>query len=202
VSEAAPVPADEVFIIVDIEAAGPSPSNYAMLAIGACTLAEPRQTFYVELQPDREGYTPEALGVSGLSLEKLASHGVPASEAMQRFADWVERVVPKGSLAVLTALNAPFDWMFINDYFHRYLGRNPFGHSALDIKAFCMGWCGVTWKGTTYGKIRRRFLGDKPLAHNALDDAIDEAELFEAMLANRAAGRKPSKEQEHECAGK
>jgi hypothetical protein len=133
---------------------------------------------------------------TGLSLEELAADGMPAAEAMQRFAEWVEQVVPEGSIAVLTALNAPFDWMFVNDYFHRYLGGNPFGHSALDIKAFCMGWCGVTWKETSYGKIRRRYLGDKPLAHNALQDAIDEAELFEAMLAARAAGRKPSEVRE------
>ena len=26
--------------------------------------------------------------------------------------------------------------MFVNDYFHRFLGRNPFGHAALDLKAF------------------------------------------------------------------
>ena len=186
--------AGEFYIVVDIEASGPSPSNYAMLAIGASTLSEPRETFYVELQPDRHGFTEEALAVAGLSLDRLVVEGVPAAEAMQRFADWVERVVPDGTRPILTALNAPFDWMFINDYFHRYLGQNPFGHSALDIKAFCMGWCGVTWKRTSYGRIRRRYLGDKPLAHNALEDAVDEAELFEAMLADRLAGRKPNEE--------
>ena len=63
--------------------------------------------------------------LAGLSLATLAVEGVRAAEAMQRFAEWVERVVPDGALPVLTALNAPFDWMFINDYFHRYLGRNP-----------------------------------------------------------------------------
>jgi DNA polymerase III epsilon subunit-like protein len=129
-------------------------------------------------------------------METLAAEGVPPAEAMQRFADWVERIVPEGVRPILTALNAPFDWMFVNDYFHRYLGRNPFGHSALDIKAYCMGWCGVSWKQTSYSQIRRRYLGDKPLAHNALEDAIDEAELFEAMLAHRLSGRHPEQEDE------
>jgi DNA polymerase III epsilon subunit-like protein len=181
---------DECYIVVDIEASGPSPCSHAILAIGACTLSEPRRTFYVELQPDREAYTEEALAVCGLSLEVLAAEGVPAGVAMERFADWLADTVPDGRRPVLAALNAPFDWMFINTYFHRYLGRNPFGHSALDIKAYCMGWCGVTWRDTSYNRIRRRYLGDKPLAHNALEDAVDEAELFEAMLRDRATGAK------------
>ena len=33
------------------ETAGPNPADYALLSIGACTLLEPRATFYAELQP-------------------------------------------------------------------------------------------------------------------------------------------------------
>ncbi len=40
---------------------------------------------------------------------------------------------------MFVALNAPFDWMFVADAFWRYLGRNPFGPSALDIKALYLG---------------------------------------------------------------
>jgi hypothetical protein len=38
--------------------------------------------------------------------------------------------------------------MFVNSYFHRFLGRNPFGHAALDMKAFFMGLTGVKWSET------------------------------------------------------
>ena len=58
---------------------------------------------------------------------------------MADFAAWVERVTPEGSLPVFVGFNAPFDWMFVNEYFHRHLGRNPFGHVAVDIKAYAMG---------------------------------------------------------------
>lgn len=175
----------DTYIVVDIEASGPNPSNYSMLAVGACTLVPPRATFYVELQPDREAYTREALEVAGLSLARLATDGAAPATAMQQFADWVKGVVPEGGRPVLTALNAPFDWMFVNDYFHRYLGYNPFGHAALDIKAYYMGMFGVGWRETSYSQIRCRLLADKPLAHNALQDAVDEADLFGAMLARR-----------------
>jgi hypothetical protein len=78
--------------------------------------------------------------------------------------------------------------MFVNDYFHRYLGRNPFGHTALDIKAFYMGVTGVTWRETSMRTIAPRYLGDRTLTHHALRDALDQAEIFRKLLDER---RKP-----------
>jgi ribonuclease T len=85
------------YIAVDVEAAGPSPSHYALLSIGACTVGEPRQTFYVELQPDREAATDQAAAVHGLSMERLARQGTLPAEAMCRFAAWVAEVTPDGA---------------------------------------------------------------------------------------------------------
>jgi DNA polymerase III epsilon subunit-like protein len=179
----------EAYIVVDIEASGPSPGLHALLSIGACTLEEPRQTFYVELRPDREAFTLEALAVSGLSLDQLSTEGTPPAEAMQRFADWVDRVVPAGARPVLAALNAPFDWMFVSEYFYRYLGRNPLGHSALDLKAYYMGLHGVGWRETSYEHASRRYLGQRELEHHALADAINAAEILESMFAEQKEGK-------------
>jgi ribonuclease T len=175
----------ELYIVVDIEASGPYPSRYALLSIGACTLARPRQTFYVELRPDKNAYTKEAMAVNGFSLERLMAEGLRPEEAMQRFADWLAKVVPGDARPVFTAFNAPFDWMFVNDYFWCYLGRNPFGHSALDIKAYYMGLHSVRWEETSHKSIGNRYAERMELTHHALRDAIDEAELFEAMLAGQ-----------------
>jgi len=180
-----PGPKPETYIVVDVEASGPNPGNYALLSLGACTVAEPRQTFYVELQPDKAAFTPEAMAVNGLSLERLATEGQPPVEAMVAFAAWVAHVVPDGALAVFAAFNAPFDWMFVNDYFHRYLGRNPFGHSALDIKSYYMGLQDVTWQETSHRYVSQRYCGKPELTHHALDDAVDEAEILQAMLGLR-----------------
>ena len=181
---------EEVFLVVDVEASGPSPSHHALLSIGACTLDEPRQTFYMELQPDSEAFTPEAMAVSGLSLDQLRAEGTPPAEAMQRFAGWVARVVPPGARAIFTALNAPFDWMFVNEYFYRYLGHNPLGYSALDIKAYYMGLHGVRWQETSYEQASQRYLGQRALDHHALGDALNAAEILEAMFAEQKKGKK------------
>ena len=62
-----------------------------------------------------------------------------AGRGARAFAAWLERVAPSGSRPVFVALNAPFDWMFVADAAWRHLGRNPFGTSALDIKALYIG---------------------------------------------------------------
>ena len=174
---------EELFICVDVETAGPTPGQFALLSIGACLVEDPSVTFYIELQPDRTDFSPEAMKIHGLDLESLRQTGQPPKTAMEQFDSWVKKVTPPGQKAIFVALNAPFDWMFVNEYFHRYLGSNPFGHSALDIKAYFMGQMGVTWAETSLARISKHFLEYHMLDHNALSDALEQAEIFRKMLA-------------------
>ena len=173
------------YISVDIEAAGPNPSSYSLLTIGACTLEENTQTFYVELKPVNNKITPEAQAIHHLDLKRLGERGTPPTEAMLQFENWLKAVTPEGMQPLFLALNAPFDWMFVADYFHRFLGRNPFGYAALDIKAFYMGLTGVAWDETTLKNLSKRYLGNRELTHHALRDAIDQGEIFRKMLGDR-----------------
>lgn len=175
------MPEIDRYISVDIETAGPNPGQYSLLSIGACLVTNPAEGFYVELQPENNNQTDEAASIHGLDLETLAANGKSADQAMQAFADWLSRAVPNAK-PIFVAFNAPFDWMFVNEYFHRFLGRNPFGHSALDIKAYYMGRFGVPWTDTSMAQVTSRVLGTRPLSHNALQDARDQAELFQLML--------------------
>ena len=140
------------------------------------------RTFYRELQPDRPAHEAQALAVSGLSLETLAEDGIPAEEAMRDFDEWLSANTPSHQKPVFVAFNVAFDWMFIQDYFHRYLGRNPFGHSALDIKALYMGAMGVGWLETSYNAIARQLDLPTRLEHHALRDALDQALIFRKIL--------------------
>ena len=170
------------YISVDVETAGPNPGNYSLLSIGACTLTEPRQTLYIELQPVNDQITEQAAIVSQLDLSDLSLRGMPPAEAMSRFDEWIQTVVIPGTEPVFVAFNAAFDWMFVNDYFHRYLGYNPFGYKALDIKAFYMGLQGVPWKQTSMELLSVRYLDGRTLSHHALDDAVDQARIFRELL--------------------
>lgn len=168
----------ETFISVDVETAGPYPGEYSLLSIGACLVDDPEQAFYVELKPLSDNALEESLAVSGLSIERLSESGVAPAEAMRRFEEWVAHVTPEGHVPVLVAFNAVFDWMFVDAYFRRFLDRNPFGHSALDIKAYYMGMTGSDWAATSMRFLSPLYLSGRQLSHNALGDARDQAELF------------------------
>jgi len=170
------------YISVDVETAGTTPDEYALLSIGACTIGKLRKTFYVELQPDKPNYDPRSMAIHGLNPDDLAQNGLPPGEALVGFENWLQIVVPATHKPIFVAFNAPFDWMFVADYFHRYLKRNPFGHSALDIKALYMGASGKSWANTSGEILRPLFLAHTPLSHQALQDAIEQAVIFEHIL--------------------
>ena len=160
-------------VSVDVETAGPNPADYALLSIGACTLLEPRATFYAELQPATKLVDENAMKIHGLKMEQLARDGLPPKIALHNLADWLTKNVSDPRGALFLGFNASFDWMFLNDYFHRFLGLNPFGHSAVDIKSFAMGLKGVAWEATKLSA-----LTDTTLQHNALGDSLVQADVF------------------------
>lgn len=169
------------WVSVDVETAGPYPGGYALLSIGACLVADPDVTFYVELVPDRDDRMVEAMGVHGLSMEALTATGTAPAAAMSAFEGWLADAVGSGRPRMV-ALNAPFDWSFVNDYFWRYLGRNPFGHSAIDIKALAMGRLGIAWEQTSMSSLADRFGTRAQLTHHALEDAQQQAELTRSIM--------------------
>lgn len=181
----------EVFISIDVEAAGPIPGEYSLLSIGACDVDEPTRVFSCELQPINQNADPKALEVGGFSLEQLAKTGVPPKEAMANFAAWIESFVGDADTPVFVGFNAPFDWSFINYYFHKFLGRNPFGFTALDIKAYYMGATGCTWRDTRSSAIDKKLSPKSKSDHNALHDAQYQAELFR-LIRKKLVSRRAS----------
>ncbi len=178
-----PGPADETFVSVDIEASGPSPSTGSLIAIGACLVSDPGISFHRQMAPlaDRP-WDPAAERVHRLSREHLEAHGVMPDVAMADFAAWLDEACP--GRPIFVGFNAPFDWMFVADAFHGYLGRNPFGISGLDLKALYMGRHGVErWAETSRRFVAARYGLRAELTHDALEDARAQAEIARLLLA-------------------
>lgn len=172
--------AKEIFISVDIEASGPVPGTYSMLALGACMVGNVAEKFYVELRPISEASVPAAMAVVGKTIEDFQQTGREPAEAMAEFGAWVSRV-SRGGKPVFVGFNAVFDWAFVNWYFHTFQRENPFGFGGLDVKSFYMGMSGCSWDQTRSSQIPAKYRGDAQHTHNALSDAIEQAEVFKRM---------------------
>lgn len=176
---------DEVWISVDVETSGPTPSTGSLIAIGACRVDDPEEGFSVEIRPQADlPWSANAEAIHGLTRERLAATGQDPDEAMRALEEWLGLTCGAGR-PVFVAFNAPFDWMFVADYAWRYLGHNPFGHTALDIKAVYLGRHLAEvrrWSETGRLAILERYPVDLPHTHNALDDAREQATILVRML--------------------
>lgn len=168
----------EIFVSVDIEASGPIPGKYSMLSIGACVTSDTARQFTCYLKPISDEFVPAAIEVTGLSLEQLQKEGMEPVKAMEQFKAWVDSLAGEDETIVFVGFNASFDWAFVNHYFHAFLGENPFGIAALDIKSMYFGATSSTWRSTRSSEIDKAVNPDSEGNHDALQDAVYQAELF------------------------
>jgi hypothetical protein len=139
-------------------------------------------TFYRELRPITDDFDPKALEVAGLDRERLVSEGDIPEAAMGAAAKWVREQAGEAR-PVLVGYPVVFDWMFLHWYFVRYAGESPFGFSgALDIKTIYQQKAGVTLSEAGRADLPPELRSSREHTHNALDDAIEQAEIFAGLF--------------------
>ncbi|MEW2624728.1 exonuclease [Streptomyces sp. NPDC048106] len=186
----------EFYVSADVEADGPVPGPFSMSSFGLAvagvhdgtafqTLDPVDRTFYAELKPISDAYDPEALAVSGLDRDRLAREGQEPTLAMDAVAAWLATVSDELAAApVFLAYPLGYDWMWMYWYFMQFAADgSPFGHSrCLDLKTFYAAKSASPIIESTKRSMPRHLLSSRPHTHNALDDAIEQAELFQNMM--------------------
>ncbi len=170
------------WISVDVEADGPCPGIYSMIAVGA-VVVEPtlKHTFKALLRPISEKYAPEALAVSGFTRDQTLSFP-PAQEGMISFAAWLAEMTKKfNSNSMFCSDNNGFDFSFVNYYFWQFCGNNPFGHSSMNIGSL---YKGLVKDGFKNFKHLRKTKHD----HDPVNDAMGNAEALIHMVDKMEMG--------------
>lgn len=179
----------DIYYSCDVEADGPIPGPYSMTSIGFAiagtfdgktfTRHDPtKNTFYAELKPISDTFQPSAMEVSGLDREDLVANGEEPVDAMKRASAWIDETCGQWR-PVFVGYPVVFDWMFVYWYFMNFAERSPFGFSsALDMKTFFATRLDRTITGCTKRNLPKTWLSKRPHTHNALDDAIEQADLF------------------------
>lgn len=180
----------DLYISADVETDGPIPGEFSLLSFGLCVAGrydgrsyerrEPeRQTFYAELKPISPRWEAEALQVNKLDRELLTRTGLAPVVAMERAAEWV-RSVADGCRAVLVAYPVAFDWAFLYWYFVRFApSGSPFGFSScLDIRTLYQARARTVHDLSGKDHMPPALRPLRPHTHGALDDALEQAELF------------------------
>ena len=191
----------DLYISADVETDGPIPGPYSMLSFGLAVVGtydgqrfERRpgggETFYRELRPISDSFQQEALDVNGLDRDELLSGGAAPEDAMEEAAQWV-REYAGDYKAVLVAYPVAFDWSFLYWYFERFAASgSPFGFSScLDIRTLYQAAAGTVHAESGQRSMPAALMPTSPHTHNALDDAIEQGELFANVFEWVAARR-------------
>jgi DNA polymerase III alpha subunit (gram-positive type) len=160
------------YIVVDVEADGPVPGLYSMVCFGAVVVREGlTDTFYGKTKPITNLCNYEALAVSGFTRDEHEGFDDPV-KVMKEFADWIRKV--SVGKPTFFSDNPAFDWQFINYYFHRYYGNNPFGFSGRRIGDLYCGLKKNAGLNSEWKKLYRKTVHD----HNPVNDSKGNAEAL------------------------
>lgn len=159
-------------IVVDVEADGQVPGTdmFSMVCFGAVVVDKNGrfdQTFYGQTAPISNRFDPDALAISGFSREDHLTFNDPL-ETMKEFDNWLKEI--EGG-KIFISDNLAFDWQYINYYFHKFLGRNPFGFSGQRIGDKFQGFYNDPYMKWKKYRDSKRF----PHNHDPVSDAQGNA---------------------------
>jgi hypothetical protein len=183
--------APDIYFSADVETDGPIPGPFSILSFALVYAGRfdgvrfdrptgPKPVaFYRELKPISESFQEEALRVNGLDREHLVRTGQAPEQVMTEASAWV-REMSKPGRAVLVAYPLSFDWSWLYWYFVRFShDGSPFGYSrCFDIKTAVAVKTRVPIGNAGRARLPEFLKSARVHSHNALDDAIEQAEIF------------------------
>jgi hypothetical protein len=184
----------DTYFSADVETDGPIPGPYSMLSFALVyagqydgqNFVKPSsydQIFYREIKPISQNFEPEALRINQLDREKLQREGVAPSDAMNDASAWVMSVAGE-TKPVLAAYPVSFDWTWLYWYFLAFSDKgSPFGYSrCFDIKTAVAVKAGLPISKSGRSKLPDWLKAEREHTHHAVDDAIEQAEIFAKLI--------------------
>lgn len=188
----------EIYFSADVEYDGPLVGTHSLSSIGMCvaghwdggefTAVDPeKDTWQAQLRPLGPDYDIETQRVSGLDRDVLFRDGLDPVKAMVHLTEWVHQV-SVGFEPVLVLHPAVVDWPWLHHYFVRFTGSSPFGHnSAIDVRSLYLGMTDCAFSQSKPSQMPRFLRPEREHTHGALDDALEQAELFVNIRLRRQA---------------
>ena len=183
-----------IYVIVDIEADGPTPELFSMLSIGAVATTKDAEVshFYRKVLPLKEaGQNPNTMNwwkTQPEAWDEVTTNAEPAEKVMNDFHEWLEKL---GKKPVFVAHPIAFDYSFVSWYLYKFTGQNQFTDSkddpkTLDLKSFISAKYGKTLDNSAVSKLPESLLKGSPEhSHKAIDDAIGYASVLRNILNDK-----------------
>ncbi len=190
---------DEIYVSVDIESDGPIPGDNSMLSIGSAAYAESGlliSTFSANIMPLQAAVqnpvTMDFWSKQPKAWEELQKERLAPGIVMHQYLEWLQTLsTDPDTTLVFVAYPAVFDFAYVHWYLIHFVGIDPFGFSALDLKTYAMATLNLKFSQTYKSNMPKEWLNRNHPPHVALADAIEKGEMFFAI---RQAIQKSSEE--------
>jgi hypothetical protein len=180
----------DAYFSADVETDGPIPGPFSILSFAIVYAGsfdgihfrrpdDYEKRIYKELRPISQTFEPEALRVNGLDRPRLCLEGESPEKAMTEACLWVKGIAG-ASQPVLVAYPLSFDWSWLYWYFIYFsTDGSPFAYSrCFDIKTALAVKAGIPISEASRSRIDPSLRSRHPHTHHAVDDAIEQAEIF------------------------
>lgn len=156
------------FIFIDCEADGPAPGDgLGFLTEFGAVDYKTKKTFH--------GILWELIHKPETAWRVRTGKQFDAKQVFLDFDAWLKEV--SKDRPIMVSDNPAYDFQWINHGFHKWLGRNPLGHSARRIGDFYAGLCNDFYQTQNWKNLRVT-----PHDHDPVHDAMGNVEAFERML--------------------
>lgn len=195
----------DVYFSADVETDGPIPGPFSMLSFALVYAGQfdgksfKRPTsfdisIYRELKPISDQFEQEALDVNGLDRDRLCREGEEPQNVMTETSRWIKNLAG-AERPVLVAYPLSFDWTWLYWYFMRFSSEgSPFSHSrCFDLKTAFAVKAEIPIAKAGRRELFPRLRSVRRHTHNALDDAIEQAEIFANIFEWDGANGKGSR---------
>lgn len=182
---------NQIFVVVDIEADGPSVGLHSMVSLAAVatTATEEVARFYRKLQPlqdaKRDPTTTSWWDLHPEAWKEVITDAQFASKVMVDFYNWV---IELGKEPIFVSSPIGLDYTFVSWYLFRFAPSNPFMSEknairTLDIRSYIAGKFNFTFDNSSRLKWPSRLIENMPEhTHKAIDDAVGYAVILRRLI--------------------
>lgn len=190
----------DAYFSADVETDGPIPGPFSMLSFSLVYAGSfdgkkfdrPKDyttSIYLELKPISDQFEVEALKINGLDRSRLSQEGQDPAKAMNDAYRWIMQI--SGSFEpVLVAYPLSFDWTWLYWYFMKFcVDGSPFNYSrCYDLKTAVAVKAAIPICRSPRSQLPSFLRSTCKHTHHALDDAIEQAEIFANIFEWKGVG--------------
>jgi hypothetical protein len=132
----------------------------------------------LELKPLHDQFEPDAMKINGLSFANLYRYGSGPKEACKQILKYLD--LNDNDDAIFIGYCNTLDKIYTDQLFLNANVDNPFNYETIEISSLAMGKLDLEW-GFTEKELENKLnmqAMDDTKKHNALEDAIHQAEEF------------------------